>query len=200
MNHMVSTDYLGWPEAISIARHSSRQDIPRALRASLSGAGPLFGIGGVWTVQLCLANYVLYSSLAAQALALLLLFLECSWSYQFLMRPPRNASCYMGVVMSMCVCPCAHTYTYLLSSPFYVGDSTLYTKFYNLLFSLITIQSSFFLGVYMASLSFLSFSVSFSRAGVKEGQEWWEIGFERGGQDTVSEARWGAKLEMGHWL
>lgn len=51
----------------------------------------------------------------------------------------------------------------------------------------------------MASLSFLSSSVSFSRAGVKKGQEWWEIAL-REGQDKVSEARWGARLETGHWL
>ena len=40
----------------------------------------------------------------------------------------------MSVAMSMRVCPCAHIHTYLLSSPFCLGDSTLYTKFYNLLF------------------------------------------------------------------
>lgn len=91
----------------------------------------------------------------------------------------------MSVAMSMRVCPCAHTYTYLLSSPFHLGDSTLYTKFYNLLFSLIKIQSSFFLGVYMTSLSFLSSSVSFSRAGVKEGQEWWEIALREGAGQGV---------------
>ena len=89
----------------------------------------------------------------------------------------------------VCVCPCAHTYTYLLSSPFYIGDSTLYTKFYNLLFSLITIQSSLFLGMYLASFLFsapLSLSAELGwRKGRNGGRQVLREGAGQGGRGQV---------------
>ena len=53
VNHIVCRDYLGWPKAVGYKDTLIRQDMPRPLEVSLPGAGPLFGMCGVWTIQAC---------------------------------------------------------------------------------------------------------------------------------------------------